>query len=95
MNIEELLAAAKEIGARKIAREDFLNSDLDVTLVHEEGGYEGAGEYAERVFEHNNNGELLYFKITGYYSSYDGTEWDNTIKQVKPEQKTITVYNNV
>ena len=29
---------------------------------------------------------------TGYYSSYNGTDWNNDFEEVKPVQKTITVY---
>lgn len=60
-------------------------------LVEEEGGYEGAGEYVSRVrhfIDHN-----VYIRIEGFYSSYNGTDWDgHEYEEVKPAQKTITVY---
>lgn len=34
----------------------------------------------------------IYIKETGYYSSYHGTDWNNDFEEVKPVQKTITVY---
>ena len=36
-----------------------------------------------------------YFKISGYYTSYHGTDFDSyedCLKEVFPEEKTITVY---
>jgi len=80
-----------EIGARRIGNGDYPSS-LPIKLVHRVGGGEGQGEYAERVYEHDNDGEMIYFKITGFYSSYDGTDWDSDIQRVTPQEKTITVY---
>lgn len=33
-----------------------------------------------------------FFKQTGYYTSHSGSSWYGTIKEVKPVQKTVTVY---
>jgi hypothetical protein len=33
-----------------------------------------------------------FFKKTGYHQSHDGTYWDGSVSEVKPQQKTITVY---
>ena len=66
---------------------------LKLKLVHEEGGHSGDGEYVERVIEHkHDNGDKFYIKFTGFYSSYEGIEWDDEFKKVKPSKKTITVY---
>lgn len=92
MNFEELTAKINEIGVSAIAHEDFTKEELDMELVHSEGGHEGEGEYAERVFEHVNGDEKIYIKITGFYSSYHGTDWDSDFEKVEPVQKTITVY---
>lgn len=92
MNFQELSEIIKDLGVSSVAREDFNKEDLDMELVHSQGGYEGDGEYAERVFEHDNGGEKIYIKITGFYSSYNGTDWDSDFEQVQPKQKTITVY---
>ena len=92
MSYEELVKEIKEYGVSSVANEDFNSSELPIELVHAEGGHSGDGEYAERVFEHDNNGEKIYVKITGFYSSYDGTDWDSDLKQVSPLKKTITVY---
>jgi hypothetical protein len=38
----------------------------------------------------------IFIEITGYYTSYEGTsfeeEWDGDIREVFPVEKTITVY---
>ncbi len=41
------------------------------------------------------NGKL--YNLNGYYSSYEGTEWEglDSVFEVKAESKTITVYNKV
>lgn len=92
MNFEELKAKVKKIGVAKIGNDDFDQNELNIRLVHEEGGGEGEGEHVERVFEHDDNGKLIYFRITGFYSSYEGIDWDTDVEKVKPVLKTITVY---
>lgn len=58
-------------------------------IVHEQGDSEGGGSHSEKViyFEKFD----CYVSVTGYYTSYDGTDWDSW-KQVFPKEKTITVY---
>lgn len=61
-----------------------------VETVHSEGDCEGGGEHSEKVLyfaEHE-----IYIRITGFYSSYDGTDWYDEMSQVYPKKKTITVY---
>lgn len=59
-------------------------------IVHEQGDTQGGGDYScvVRYFEDHN----VYIQVTGYYSSYNGTDWDSTFTEVLPKQKTITVY---
>jgi hypothetical protein len=92
MNFVELCEKIRDIGVSSVANEDFDPKELDLTCVHSVGGHEGAGEHAERVFEHDNNGEKIFVKIEGYYSSYEGTEWESSIDLVTPREKVITVY---
>ena len=33
-----------------------------------------------------------FFRKSGYYASHDGSYWDGSFKQVRPREKTITVY---
>ena len=67
----------------------------DVTFVAGEGGGEGQGEHVWVVFEHDGN--LL--RLTGYYSSYDGTEWGedygSTLEFVAPRVISVTVYDSI
>lgn len=56
-------------------------------------GGEGKGENWNRVFHFKDHN--VYIKVHGYYSSYNGTEFDDgwdCCSQVVPTQKTITVY---
>lgn len=42
--------------------------------------------------------DTQYFKYSGHYNSWEGTEWydfDDFLKEVKPEEKTITVYEAI
>ena len=59
-------------------------------LVEDFGG-EGLGDHAHVVIRVDDK----LFKIDGYYSSYDGTDWDTEWYEVKPAEKTITVYEKV
>lgn len=53
--------------------------------VHSEGGHEGGGSHAEKVYHFKKHD--VYLKLAGYYSSYDGTDWDDCFTIVKPEKK--------
>lgn len=61
--------------------------------VHSEGGCEGGGDHAEIVFGIMYNGACVqHFRVTGYYSSYDGTDWDDVIEVVFPREVLVTQY---
>ena len=77
--------------------ESFFAYEMDETeelgkapIVDEEGDCEGGGDYSMVIRYFENFG--IYIKETGYYSSYHGTDWNNDFEEVKPVQKTITVY---
>lgn len=61
--------------------------------VHQQGG-EGEGDHWESVKYFPDHD--VYIKVTGYYQSYNGTEFYGGYKdccsEVRPEEKTITVY---
>jgi hypothetical protein len=63
-----------------------------VTTVDSEGGSEGDGEYTHVVIKVTQGDVTRYFKKTGYYSSYGGSDWDGEIRSVWPATKTVTVY---
>lgn len=35
------------------------------------------------------------FRKKGYYTSHEGTYWDGPLTEVRPEEKTVTVYTAV
>lgn len=65
-----------------------MNTPIEV--VYQKGGREGQGEYVCGViyFKKYN----LYLKIEGFYSSYNGCDFEDDWFQVFPKSKTITVY---
>jgi len=73
-------------------------------LVHSEGGGEGEGESVDRVFaiaapglslsDGKVDGALAYVRITGYYTSEEGTEWDSSWEPVEPRAVVVTQYFN-
>jgi len=98
MNFQELKNKIEEFGIKNIGRayiakdtQDFLTAN-NLSIVLSEGGHEGDGEHVERVFKYNGETEDTFFRISGFYSSYEGTEWDEDIVQVYPHEVTITVY---
>lgn len=95
MKYKELEAKIKEIGLGTVAEEDFNVKDIDPSFkksdlkkVYESEQYDG--HECEVVFQH----EDFFVKIEGYYSSYEGTEWD-AISRCKPKEVTQTIYENV
>ena len=67
---------------------------FDVRCVHSVGGFEGGGDHAERVFVVTKDGVDTehFFKITGYYNSYEGTTWGEMAERVYPRQVMVTQY---
>jgi hypothetical protein len=66
-----------------------------IKLVHEVGGGEGEGETVERVWEVIDtfvDKSLGFAMLTGFYTSYNGTDWDSTLTRVYPRQVTVTQY---
>jgi hypothetical protein len=60
------------------------------------GGSEGDGEYMHVVIEvTTEEGEVLYFKKTGTYDSWDANDWDGDLERVAPALKVITVYDPI
>lgn len=59
-------------------------------LAGETGG-EGSAEYIWQVWKVTDaEGNVQYFKKEGYYMSYDGSNWDGTLFEVEPFEKTVT-----
>jgi hypothetical protein len=56
----------------------------------------GGGETVVRVYkivDHIHN-EIIYLRRTGYYTSYDGIEWDDKLEQVYPKAVEVIMYAN-
>lgn len=68
---------------------------LDVTIYDQKTGRAGdwaTDTYVILLVENKETGEEVYLRKTGYYRSYDGTEWDGPLTVVKPATKTVTVW---
>lgn len=95
MNYKEIIQALKdaEITTEDFAYEDYTSRWGNVKEVDSHGG-EGEGEDWWRVFLFEDHG--VYIKIKGWYQSHSGTdiesEYEDCCSEVKPVQKTITVY---
>lgn len=53
--------------------------------------YNHVNEDLELIFKIDEQ----FFRITGYYSSYDSDQWDNDVEEVAPEEKVIIVYKRI
>lgn len=86
-------------GERSPAKENpegFVEFDgLMVRQVDNRGGGEGQGDSVSRVLEVQTCQGSRFFELRGFYSSWDGTDWETDVKEVKPEQVTITVYKDI
>ena len=70
----------------------FLTTIGDVEFVDDFGG-EGMGDHAHVVFKVVSTGKL--YKIDGYYSSWEGTDWESEAYEVKPVEVTNIEYQRV
>lgn len=97
MTYKEIIEQLKELN---IKVEDFAYNDMENPLkgigtwdeVEQKGG-EGQGEewYSVKYFPAHN----VYIRVDGFYTSYDGTDFDNgwdDVSEVKPIEKTIIDY---
>ncbi len=75
--------------------EDFEYEGVKVTLVDSYGG-EGDGDTYYRVYKlinEEDSKDTIFVKFDGYYSSYNGTDWDNEeCFKVEPEEVTVIEY---
>ena len=72
--------------------EEVLLSSGSVEVVEDFGG-EGQGDKRYVVFSIDTEDGRHFYKVEGYYASWDGTTWDDlTPFRVFPREKTITEY---
>lgn len=91
----EIIEKAKELYKDDVS--DFAYGPVDslagpVKQVNSTGG-EDRGSNWTRTYHFTDHD--IYLKVTGYYQSHYGTDFDdgwNCVKEVKPMEKVITVY---
>lgn len=91
--IIEILEEREGIDVYEFAYGDF-DSPADVGEWEEVKHYGGEGQgdtwYSVKYFKDHD----VYIRTDGFYSSYNGTDFDEGFgREVKPAEKTITVYN--
>jgi hypothetical protein len=65
---------------------------LVIKCVEDFGGMDmGSTRYV--VFSISDCNNTRFFRKDGFYASHYGTDWDGEFREVKPVQKTITVYS--
>lgn len=77
-----------------VLRKDGETIDGVTYRVVEDFGGEGLGDTRYIVIAVEDGNSVQYFRKDGYYASYDGSTWDGDFREVKAEQKTITVYES-
>ena len=96
MNYQEILEKLRENidSVSDFAFGDYDSKKLGLGEIKEveQFGGEGQGDtwYSVKYFKDHD----VYLKVSGYYQSYDGTDFSGwgCVKEVTPTQKTITVY---
>jgi hypothetical protein len=97
MNYEEILAVLKDKidNVSDFAHGDFNPKELGLGECTKDifcQGGEGEGETWVRV--HHFVDHNVFIKTTGFYTSYNGTDFDGwgCCSQVTPKEKVITIY---
>lgn len=69
-------------------------NDLFITLVNEESNYDDGQNDLVYVYELSvsNTNVKRYARVSGYYASYEGYEWDDEFIEVYPRQVTVTQF---
>lgn len=71
-------------------------NDLGSVRVVENFGGEGLGDDCFLVFEvADGTGARHFFKLPGYYTSYQGGYYDGQLYEVKPVERKVTVYEPI
>lgn len=71
---------------------DIVAVNVSVKLVHSEGGREGEGSQVDRVYLIKTDEVERFVRTTGFYDSYNGTEWDGSFERVYPQRYIETRY---
>ena len=70
----------------------FDGQAITLWLAHHVGGGEGEGEYVERVLGIKVDDKEVFLRTTGFYSSYEGTDWSGEWEHVEPREVTVVRY---
>ena len=102
-----LLGDVKQISMNKWTRTYVQSASIDgyyLCVVNSIGGGEGGGEHVERIIAAYkliestddrivfDTSDASFCKLTGFYSSYEGTDWDEDLRMVSPSLKTIVEF---
>lgn len=71
--------------------------DQPATIQVEDARFGGEGDYNTEtyvVFRVGTLDAVKYFQISGWYSSYEGTDWESTFKEVKPLEVKVTKWTS-
>jgi len=77
----------------------FEHGNMFVTKIQEDlGDYETAGYRTldtEMIWRFSDGDEVKFFQLRGEYTSYDGDDWQNVVKEVRPTEKVVRVFEFV
>jgi hypothetical protein len=76
----------------KLNESKFIDSWGPVTLVVKEGEYPDGYNVEDVLMVFKLHNSETYWQVEGKWSSYDGQDWNQNLKQVFPHEKVITVY---
>lgn len=62
-----------------------------IEVVEDEGG-EGQGDEYWFVLKITDGESVRFFRMDGYYASYDGGYYDGELKEVHPVERVVTFY---
>ncbi len=87
----------EKIKASELTQHDFYEGyveNLGLGKVKTADSYGGEGQGDDYWAVHHFVDHDVYIKISGWYASYDGADFDgwNSLKVVAPKEKTITIY---
>jgi hypothetical protein len=95
MKLERALEIIQEDTGGKTDPDDIRWSNLHGTrieVVDEEGDNEGDGTYTQVVFKVTDGDDSALLGYTGYYDSWNGTQWDLTPNLVEAYEVVVVKY---
>lgn len=89
----------KEVEERSTDPEDIpwekVLPEIQIEVKEQKGGEDQGSEYYV-ILQVTKDGKTMLVMVSGYYSSYDGTDWSYAdVSEVEAYQKTVTDYREV